>query len=60
MHICLILDELKINAPGYEGRGLLTASSNWGIMRGLETFSQLLFASDDFAAVSLEFRITEI
>ncbi|XP_063239319.1 beta-hexosaminidase subunit alpha-like isoform X2 [Bacillus rossius redtenbacheri] len=36
--------ELRINSPGSEKAALLTSQSIWGILRGLETFSQLLHA----------------
>ncbi|XKL60387.1 hypothetical protein PGB90_001403 [Kerria lacca] len=34
--------ELKIDADGFESSGLLIAQSVWGILRGLETFSQVI------------------
>ncbi|KAG0714978.1 Beta-hexosaminidase subunit alpha [Chionoecetes opilio] len=34
--------EIKINSPDAPGEGFLLAQSVWGILRGLETFSQLL------------------
>ena len=44
-------DEIKIDTPDLYGQGLITASSNWGILRGLETFSQLLVPTEDLTGV---------
>ena len=49
--INLFADELKINTPDLVSGGFLTATTNWGILRGLETFVQLLHPTDDFTAV---------
>ncbi|CAL8144537.1 unnamed protein product [Orchesella dallaii] len=46
--------EIKIGTSGFEGTGLLTASSNWGILRGLETFVQLLYPADDFSSIQIK------
>lgn len=34
--------ELLINANGYESNALIVAQSVWGVLRGLETFSQIV------------------
>lgn len=47
-------DELKIDTPDFVAQGLLVASTNWGILRGLETFSQILHATQDYSAVLSE------
>lgn len=39
-------DTLTVNQ---QGENVLTSSSIWGVLRGLETFSQLLFSTDDAA-----------
>lgn len=40
-------DEIKIK----NSSGLLSASSIWGILRGLETFSQLVYLETDGSTV---------
>lgn len=40
-------DEIKINSSG----GTLLAPSIWGILRGLETFSQLVALDEDGSTV---------
>jgi hypothetical protein len=48
-----VSDELRINSPDLEGAALLTSQSAWGILRGLETFSQLLSLDDTGTVVSV-------
>ncbi|PSN38811.1 Beta-hexosaminidase subunit beta [Blattella germanica] len=45
--------ELRINSPDSPGTGLLTSQTIWGILRGLETFSQLLTLDDTAAALKV-------
>ncbi|KAK7586163.1 hypothetical protein V9T40_004039 [Parthenolecanium corni] len=40
--------EIFINSDGYERSGLLVAQSVWGILRGLETFSQLVHSVNGY------------
>lgn len=49
-------DELLINADGYESNGLLVAQSVWGILRGLETFSQVVIPINGYK-VNLSYRL---
>ena len=36
------LDEIKINSPDEPGVAKIIAYTNWGILRGLESFSQII------------------
>ncbi|CAG7818548.1 unnamed protein product [Allacma fusca] len=45
--------EIKIDSPDIPGKGILVATTNWGLLRGLETFSQLLFPTEDFTSLQL-------
>ena len=42
-----ILDEIKINSPDDPGLAKIIAFTNWGILRGLESFSQLITTESD-------------
>nr|CAD7448180.1 unnamed protein product [Timema bartmani] len=44
--------ELRINSPDLENSALLTSQTIWGILRGLETFTHLLYLEDGGKAVS--------
>ncbi|XP_063239330.1 beta-hexosaminidase subunit alpha-like isoform X2 [Bacillus rossius redtenbacheri] len=43
--------ELRVNSPDLPGSGLLTSQSVWGILRGLETFSQILHRDESGKAL---------
>lgn len=47
-----VADELRINSPDLPGAALLTSQSVWGILRGMETFSQLLSLDESGTVVS--------
>ena len=41
------LDEIKINSPDEPGVAKIIAFTNWGILRGLESFSQIITTETD-------------
>jgi len=45
--------ELRIDSPDLQGAALLTSQSVWGILRGLETFSQLLTLDETGTALKV-------
>ena len=42
------LDEIKINSSDEPGAAKIIAYTNWGILRGLESFSQIITTETDF------------
>jgi hypothetical protein len=53
----VVADELRINSPDLPGAALLTSQSVWGILRGMETFTQLLSLDETGTAVSVSVGI---
>ncbi|PNF14159.1 Beta-hexosaminidase subunit beta [Cryptotermes secundus] len=45
--------ELRINSPDLPGAALLTSQSVWGILRGMETFTQLLWLDETGTALKV-------
>ena len=41
-----LLDEIKINSPDEPGLAKIIAFTDWGMLRGMESFSQLVTAED--------------
>uniref|UniRef100_T1IUC0 beta-N-acetylhexosaminidase n=1 Tax=Strigamia maritima TaxID=126957 RepID=T1IUC0_STRMM len=58
-HLVRSVDELKINTEDLPGEALLYAQSIWGILRGLETFSQLVYHTPDGLFVVNSTRIRD-
>jgi hypothetical protein len=52
-----VADELRINSPDLPGAALLTSQSVWGILHGMETFTQLLSLDETGTAVSVSVGI---
>lgn len=54
----IVTDRLEINSPRVTNRAILSSKSVWGILRGLETFSQLIIPSDSGDTVSYTLHST--
>jgi hypothetical protein len=55
-----VADELRINSPDLPGAALLTSQSVWGILRGMETFTQLLSLDETGTVVSISIGIKKV
>ena len=44
IHIIYSTDEIKIDAADEPGLARIIAFSDWGILRGMESFSQLVYS----------------
>ena len=55
--IVQILDEIKIDATDRPNEGIIVSESIWGMLRGLESFSQLVYTSQNGVAVNFQFDI---